>query len=55
MYCPYVVAVSEKNVLAKKSYLYTSKWTEIQYISLLWTKFWNKIEFEILPPGGYDL
>ena len=24
----------------------------LQYIPLPWTKFWNKIEFEILPPGG---
>ena len=22
--------------------------------ALLWTKFWNKIEFEILSPEGYD-
>ena len=51
---PYEATNSEKKFWPKNVTSNPPNDMNLQYISLLWTKFWNEIEFEVLPPGGQD-
>ena len=51
---PYEATNSEKKFWPKNFTSNPPNDMNLQYISLLWTKFWNEIEFVVLPPGGQD-